>query len=199
MSGERLLLAGCGILSKEIAWLIKKNGWPLDTAFLDSSLHCDLRKLEAGLKGVLERHKARDTIVFYGTCHPRMDELLHGARTIRTEGQNCVEMLLGRELFSRELAAGAFFLLEDWARRWEEISFETFGTRNHNVVREIYQGDRKYLLCLRTPCSADFSADAVKAGGMTGLPLRWLDVGLDNLEAVLKAAMDRKMKEPCHG
>jgi len=195
MTDKRVLLAGCGILKREVEFLIRKNHWPLDTLFLDSALHVDFDKLALGLGSVLARHREEDIIVFYGTCHPLMESMLAQAHTFRTRGQNCVEMLLGHELFTRELADGAFFLLEEWARRWEQIQTKTFNTKNLDLIRDIFRGDRKYLLGLRTPCSGDFSAEAAEAGRMVALPLRWLDVPLDHLESVLREAMERKQGE----
>lgn len=187
----RPLLLGCGILHKEIAFLIEKNGWPLETHFLDSSLHIDFDKLSTALAGALRHHGARDVIVFYGACHPLMEKMLDAAGTFRTEGQNCVEMLLGHEKFTAQLEQGAFFLLEDWARRWQRIVTATFGT-NLEIIRELYQGDRSYLLGINTPCSGEFREEAEQAGRLVGLPLRWLDISLDHLEAVLREAIGRK-------
>jgi hypothetical protein len=101
-------------------------------------------------------------------------------------------MLLGPERFTRELEQGAFFLLEEWAHHWEQIVTATFGT-NRKVIREMYQGDRGYLLCVSTPCSGDFSAAAEEAGRLVGLPLRRIEVSLDHLEAVLQEAFNRGM------
>jgi hypothetical protein len=58
----------------------------------------------------------------------------------------------------------------------------------------MYQGDRGYLLCVSTPCSKDFTAAAEEAGRLVGLPLRRMEVTLDNLEAVLQEAIDRNMR-----
>lgn len=192
-NGNRLLL-GCGILQHEVEFLIGKNGWPLDTDWLDSSLHVNFEKLAHELQTGILRNRQRDVIVFYGCCHPRMDKILETARTFRTEGQNCVEMLLGRDKFMEELSNGAFFLMEDWALRWDEAIAKTFGDKPE-VVREIFQLSNKYVLCLRTPCSGDFSAAAEQVGEKVGLPLRWLDAGLDHLEAVLQHSLQRKRLE----
>lgn len=192
---NKLLLMGCGILKREVRYLIDKNQWPVDTVFFDSALHCEFDKLAHCLTTGLAKHTGSEIVVFYGTCHPLMERILDKAHTFRTEGQNCVDMLLGNDLFTKELLAGAFFLLEEWAQRWEYIVTKTFGTQNWEVIRDIFGGDRKYLLCLRTPCSGDFSKEAEDAGRLVGLPLRWLDVGLEHLEAVLEAAITRKLKE----
>lgn len=194
MDNNRLLLTGCGILHKEIRWLIEKNSWPLDTVFLDSALHINFEKLSDQLTKAFAKHQDREIVVFYGTCHPLMEGILQKGKTFRTKGQNCVDILLGNDLFNKELLNGAFFLLEDWARRWQYITQKTFGT-NIDLIREIFQGDRKYLLCLKTPCSGDFSAKAEAAGALVGVPIRWMEVGLDHLESVLQDMITRKLRE----
>ena len=194
MTRGRIMLIGCGILRKEVEFLIAKNNWPLRPLFLDSALHVDFDRLASALTSALDRHRGKEIIVFYGTCHPLMERILAEARTFRTRGQNCVEMLLGHELFTRELSAGAYFLLEEWARRWEQIQAKTFNTTNLALIRDIFREDRKYLLALKTPCSNDFSADAERAAGLVDLPLRWRSVSLDHLETVLAEAIARKTR-----
>jgi hypothetical protein len=187
-------MVGCGILKKELAYLIEKNDWPMDLFMMASGLHSDYDKLERGLKGALKKHSDRQSIVFYGCCHPLMDQMLEEAHTFRTEGQNCVEMVLGKALFSEELLNGAFFLFEDWARNWNQVAMITFGA-HPDIMQEIFRGDRNYILALRTPVSGDFTAEAEEMARQVGLPLRWLDVGLANLEAVLQVAVTRKLAE----
>ncbi|MBA4384629.1 MAG: hypothetical protein C0410_07825 [Anaerolinea sp.] len=194
MNEKNLLLVGCGILRKEVKLLIAKNRWPVDTIFFDSALHIDFGKLSTCLTSDLKIFRDREVIVFYGCCHPLMDTILDDAKTFRTTGQNCVDMLLGNELFTEELTSGAFFLLEEWAQRWDHIIAETFGD-SPKVTREIFQMDRKYLLGIRTPCSSDFKDEAEDAARKVGLPLRWVDVSLDHLESVLQATIARKLEE----
>lgn len=190
MASGHCLLLGCGILEKEVKFLIEKNGWAMDTEFLDSGLHVNFEALAEALQNGLERNAGRNVLVFYGCCHPHMEKMLETAHTTRTEGQNCVEMLLGPDKFMEELSNGAFFLLEDWALRWDEAIGKTFGD-NPDVVREIFQLSNNYLLCLRTPCSGDFSEAAEAVGAKVGLPLHWMDVDLDFLEEVLRQALSR--------
>jgi hypothetical protein len=57
---------------------------------------------------------------------------------------------------------------------------------------KIFRSDRKYVVGVRTPCSGDFQAEAERAAGLVGLPLRWMDALLDNLESVIKAALEQK-------
>lgn len=184
------VLLGCGILAREVKYIIEKNGWNLDTDFLPSSLHMDLTALAEQLSAGLKRNHDRNTVVFYGCCHPLMDRILMNAHANRTRGRNCIEMLLGTELYESELNAGAFFLLDEWAWNWDELMTSTFGP-NREVLAEIMQLDRKFLLAIRTPCSEDFTEVAEIASHQTGLPLRWLDTDLTALEAVLREALSR--------
>ncbi|TAN70610.1 MAG: DUF1638 domain-containing protein [Methylobacter sp.] len=191
MSPSTLSLVGCGILQKEVGYLIAKNHWSLTTDFLPSSLHIDFKRLACALQAGLSRHSNEQTIVFYGACHPRMDSMLHEAHTLRTLGQNCIEMLLGAEEFNRELAQGAYFLLDDWAHNWDAVIAKTFGS-NIAVIRDIFHDQHRYLLCLRTPQSGDFSQEAAHISAMLDLPVQWRDVTLDHLESVLQTAIKRK-------
>jgi hypothetical protein len=186
-----MLLLGCGIFAKEIARLIEKNHWHLETAFLDSALHNHLDRLSRGLSGSLAKRRDRDIVVFYGCCHPLIDRMVADAGALRVVGQNCVEMLLGRDRFDRELEDGAFFLLEEWAIRWRTITDHLYG-KNPDVLREIFAGDRRSMLAVRTPCSDDFTQAAEAAAATVGLPLRWTDTGLEHLEAVLADAIRRR-------
>lgn len=195
MKNNKILLVGCGILQKETEWLIKKNSWDVDTVFLDSALHVNFEKLAKSLNDNLTKYEGRHIVVLYGACHPLMEKTLENAKTFRTMGQNCVDMLLGNKLFMDELLKGAYFLIEEWATRWDQIVTITFGSKNKQVIREIFQIDRKFLLCIKTPCSGDFVAEAEAASEMIGLPLRWMDVNLDHFESVLQTAITRKMRE----
>lgn len=188
-----LRLVGCGILRKEVDYLIAKNGWNVETEFLDSALHNYLNRLSKELDGALtnDEQAGRDTVVFYGSCHPQMDDILQRHHTLRTHGQNCIVMLLGYDLFMEELAQGAYFLLEDWALTWEPMLTQAFGD-NITVLREIFHSSHKYIIAIRTPCSANFEAAAEAAAAYVDLPLRWLDVGLEHLESVLADAIARK-------
>lgn len=184
----RRLLLGCGILRREVEFLMAQRGWDLDTHFLPSSLHNYLVRLGTQLDRSLQEASERDVVVLYGACHPRMEAILQDHHTHRTAGQNCVVQLLGDDLFMEELSQGAYFLLEAWARTWEPMIRAAFGP-NPQVIREIFHSSHKYMLALRTPCSGDFTAAAEAAARFVDLPLQWREVSLDRLEAILEEAL----------
>ena len=193
MSDPRVLV-GCGILDKEIRHILTKNGWPLETVFLPSGLHVDFDRLRHSLEQCLQRDASRRKLVFYGACHPLMDQIMVNANAVRTPGQNCVDIYLGHALFCKELENGAFFLFEDWARHWRQI-MDSVMPGNPEVIRTIFRSAHKYLLAIRTPCSGDFSAEAAAVSSITSLELRWLDVGLEHLEMCLAQTLTALAEE----
>jgi hypothetical protein len=192
-ANQPLVMVGCGILHKEVDFLIQKNQWAIETQFLQSALHNYFGKLGTELNAALDAHEkaGRDTLVFYGACHPLMRKFLDNHHTLRTSGQNCIVMLLGYEHFITELKEGAYFLLEDWALNWEPMITECFG-KNITVIREIFHSAHKKMIAIRTPCSNDFTDAAEAAAQFLDLPLEWLDVSLDHLEQTLTDAIARK-------
>ncbi|HOV13780.1 MAG TPA: DUF1638 domain-containing protein [Spirochaetota bacterium] len=181
------ILIGCGILQKEIDLIIKKNGWDIETLFLDSSLHIDFDKLYQGLSFLLEKNKNQEITVFYGVCHPKIDALLKQYNAKRTPVQNCIEILLGKELFTKELSNGAFFLIEDWVLRFDNIFLDSlFGKNNIEGVKMILQSEHKYFCCIKTPCSSDFSLKTEGLSKKYSMPLKWISASLNNLERILK-------------
>jgi hypothetical protein len=190
------LLVGCGVLAREIHALASIRRTRPCVELLSPSLHIDCEALGRALGQRLAKHAGRPLVVFYGDCHPRMDAIVAAAPwAVRTPGQNCLEMLLGRERFQRELEGGAFFLLENWARTFERMLVRTFGTAGP-ATRAIFQDSHTHLLAVRTPCSGDFTAAAERAAGIVGLPLRWTDASLDHLESVLEETFGRLPGSP---
>lgn len=183
MNGPGTLIA-CGILKNEIKLLAAKQQWNSILRFLDSSLHVDFDKLYSALEGSLRKELRKPVVVVYGTCHPHMDTLLqrYGANWFCR--QNCIEMLLGQREFSSHLEAGAFFLLEDWARQWERVTTMALG-QNEKEIQHLFRSEHKYLLCIRTPCSGDFTGQAAEISRKTSLPMRWLDISLEEFESYL--------------
>ena len=157
-------------------------------------MHNYFNRLSTELNEALNEEdlEGKNTVVFYGSCHPLMEKYLEEHHTCRTQGQNCVVMLLGYERFMQELSEGAYFLLEDWALTWEPMITECFGS-NTKVIREIFHSSHKYMMAIRTPCSIDFTKEAEKAAQFVDLPLKWIDIDLAELESVMADVIQRKL------
>lgn len=187
---EKSVFISCGILKDEILLLIERNNWDLKSVLLNSSLHVDFGKLMTALGSQLTKYDGREIAVCYGTCHPLIDKRIADVGGVRTPVQNCVELLLGKKMFTEKLEGGAFFLFEDWARTWSKVIEPIFGS-NHDDIREIFQASHECLLAIRTECSGDFAAEAENISKITGLPLLWYDSGLEILEKNLRAVLDK--------
>jgi len=192
METKKKLIIGCGILENEVRFLTKKNKWDLMGIYLDSTHHCDFKKLAGCLEKELDKYQEQDKFVLYGACHPLMDQILDKAGTYRIQGQNCIEMLLGEDIFLEELLKGAFFLLEDWAIRWDYLLSKTYPRCRPEIMREIFKTDRKYILALQTPSSGDFTVQAEKAAAQMEVQLKWMDVSLTYFESILQTAVEKK-------
>lgn len=181
----KIHLVGCGILRKEIHFLLQDFPAEFRQIYYDSALHCDMTQLSKVLHATLSKHSPSQTMIFYGNCHPQIDEWLEQKSMRRIPGQNCVSMLLGYDLFMQKLSQGSFFLLEDWAQRWQEIVFKTMGTHKTSLIQKFYQEHHTHLLALRTPCSGNYEIEAEEAAELVGLPLEWMDVDLDLFKNLL--------------
>lgn len=184
MKKSEKVLISCGILKEEIRTLIAQNNWVIKPVFLNSSLHVDFDKLWKALTKSLDVHKEHDKYVCYGACHPLMNKVISNSEARRTNVQNCVELVLGKQLFDEKLKDGAFFLFEDWAIHWETVTCSVFGS-DPKLLKEIFGSEHKYLLAIRTPCSNNFTVKAEEISATINLPLQWIDVRLDNLEKEL--------------
>ena len=178
---HKLNIISCGILADEVKFLISKNRWDIDPVFLSSSLHISFSKLEKALCGTLSMKNRSRTAVVYGTCHPDIDKIVNEKGALRTDGQNCVELLLGRQIFTEYLSEGAFFLMEEWVKKWDEVMELAFGC-NNGIICEILKAEHKFFLGINTPCSGDFREEAEDLSRRIGLPLKWHTANLLHLE-----------------
>lgn len=196
MNSPDLTIVGCGIVQKELDYIIHENGWNIKTQFACSSLHVDFDMLWNSLDKMLTNaHKHSEKIlVLYGTCHPLIDNLINKYNSKRIPVQNCIELLLGKDIFTQELSDGAFFLLEDWAKRWKYVTSKVFG---ENLKGEdiIFKESHTKLLALKTPTSNNFEKEAEEVGQITGLPLEWRDINLDIMAKTVQNSITELINE----
>lgn len=195
-AAPRVRLVCCGILGREVERLRAERGWPAEVLALPTSLHADPERLSRCLSGALSG-ACGSGLALYGACFPGIDRLVHLAGGRRLPVENCFALLLGAERYRREQEAGAYFLLEDWARHFPD-AIRPLGSLA--AVREIFQGAHRYLLALTTPCTGDYRAAAREVARLTGLPLRWERVSLEPLAAQVEWALagsGDSRGEPC--
>lgn len=190
MKGKPFVLLGCGVLEKEIRHLVEKNRWPARIAFLPPSLHSDLEALERQLVAALDRYAAEPVLLYYGHCHPLMDDLADRPNVVRIARENCIASLIGDDPYFDALGEGDYFLLEEWARGWKETMADTFGD-HPEAIRALFAESHKRVVALTTPVSADYRALAEEAARDVGLPLVWREADLIRLEEALAEGVAR--------
>jgi hypothetical protein len=77
--------------------------------------------------------KEENVILVYGDCFPSACKLERENIITRTPGLNCCEIIMGRELYRKLRKEGAFFLMPEWAERWEEIFSKHLGLTSENA------------------------------------------------------------------
>lgn len=182
----RRLLA-CAVLEREVRTVLADADLDLEPRFLDPALHEATDRLPAAVAEALDHPGA---VVCCGLCHPALERTVKAGGGVRTCALNCLELLLGRERYRAEAAAGTYFLPEAWARDWLTYARRVFGPGDR-ALRALMRSECTSLLALRTPCSGEFEAEARAVAEFTGLPLRWADADLVPLREALEQAAGR--------
>lgn len=118
-------IIACGIFEKEIEALRRELDFPFEAHYLGAGLHVDFDDLKEALGAELERcqNKASEgTIVVYGQCHPKIEEILRPYHAALIECQNCVDAFITRKGMEKKARDGLFFYLSPgWLDAWKDI------------------------------------------------------------------------------
>ena len=190
-SRHRSLLISCGILQPEIEALIARKEIEAEAVFLNKYLHVDYRKLHDALKASLRRHRERKPVVVYGdVClgfNGEMQALMIECETIKVDGLNCIDCLLGGrgKLLEIDPDHRLFFLTP---------AFLEF---SENLISGTKEDNRRRFNMLKGIMLVDSLGDMVRhrnriehISDQTGLPVvEHRMVGLDGLKAVVEEAL----------
>ncbi len=95
-------LISCGILREEVDALIRTGDLELPVRYLPSALHTDYGLLEKGLRGAIQKEKARGCerpVILYGDLclgfHGEMRALMEEFGAVKVDALNCIDCLLG--------------------------------------------------------------------------------------------------------
>jgi hypothetical protein len=185
----------CAVYKDEILAL-KKLYWPnLTIHFLSSMLHMkpDLlgSKLSAQLKE--ENGLEQKTLLIYGDCCMQMTDLTKSPDVVRVRGHNCIHQVLGSKEYKRLSHEGAFFLLPEWASRWNHIFKNELGlneTNAEDLMREMHSK----LIYLDTGTRPVPIEDLKDCSQYCGLPWEVLQVSLEPLRKCIQDALDKLHK-----
>jgi len=190
--GTKLLIS-CGILQPEIEILISRGSIVADAIFLNKYLHLDYRKLHDVLKASLSKHRKSKPVVVYGDLclgfNNEMYALMAECGTIKVDGLNCIDCLLGGhgKLLDVDPDHHFFFLTPAFIEFSESL---ITGTREENRRRfNMLKG----IILIDSLNNMELYRDRIEHfSKQTGLPV--LDhrvVGLSGLKNVIEEALQR--------
>jgi len=181
----------CAVFEAEVEALRQSN-WPgMATRYQSSMLHMKPEKLASRLERLVDeeiRH-GNKVLLIYGDCCMGMAALTNEPGVIRTRGNNCCDLLLGREEYRRLSHTGAFFLFPEWTQRWHHIFSAELGLNQTNAAGLMGDMHRK-LVYLDTGVLPVPVTELQECSDYCGLPWELLQVSLEPLRAAIQEALN---------
>ncbi len=189
--GKPVLLLGCGVFKREFALLPESLLDGFRPVFLDSMLHMEPARLDLILKNALEKTDAEQVVLAFGDCSPHLPDFDDQARTVRVAGCNCCEIWLGSQRYRELRKEAAFFLMPEWALRWEHIIRHELGLNTKELARDFMTQTMRRAVYIDTGVMP-VPTEALEAfGWYTDLPVAVEKTGPEHLIAALEMAMRR--------
>ena len=186
----------CSIFRAEVEALRRAN-WPdLEIRYQTSMLHMQPGLLAERLDQVVAqvRQEGRRVLLVYGDCCRQLAALESLPGVVRTRGNNCCQMLLGRDEYRRLSHEGVFFLIHEWVHRWREVFSVQLGLNPDNASSLMQDMHRK-LVYLDTGVVPVPEAYLRECAAYCGLPWEVRPVALDHLRAAINVALARLASE----
>jgi len=172
---------------------LRQTHWPdLEIRYQSSMLHMKPDRLAERLETVVdqERREGHRVLLIYGDCCMQMTALESRPAVARTQGNNCCQMLLGRDEYRRLSHEGAFFLIHEWVDRWREVFTNELGLNQDNATSLMQDMHRK-LVYLDTGLVPVPAATLAECAAYCGLPWETRPVSLENLRRAIAEALGR--------
>lgn len=178
----------CGIFREEYQLLPEALRLSLNPVFLDSMLHMNPEKLDELLATFLQKYSQKPALILFGDCCPHMQELGDATGVSRTRGVNCCEIYLGHERYRQLRKERTFFLMPEWAKRWERVVKNELGLMNKELARDFMAQSMSRAVYIDTGV-LPVPEDELKAfGEYTGLEVEVVATGPEHFIAAMQAA-----------
>ena len=189
------LLIACGALAREIAELIRVNGWThMSVSCVPAHFHNTPDRIPGAVREKIRAARGRyDTIaVLYGDCGTggALDEVLAEEGVERIPGPHCYQFYAGTADFAALMEAepGTFFLTDYLARHFDRLIVGGLGLDRHPELLDAYFGNYRKLVYLAQTEDGALRAAAGKAADRLGLAFEYRYTGYGELERFLSAA-----------
>lgn len=189
---ERILVIACGALAREIADLIRANGWDhVDLASIDAWLHNRPEQIPGRLRSKIRQLRPAYSNIFvaYADCGTGggIDKVLAEEGVERLPGAHCYEFFAGAARFAAlsDAEPGTFYLTDFLAQHFERFVIRPLQLDVHPELRDSYFGNYRRLVYLSQSGDARFLPEAERAAERLGLAFEHVHCGHGELESGL--------------
>ena len=125
MKRDNPICFACSIFKSEVEEILKRGDFDMKCKYFSSMLHMAPDVLDTKIESALKNHmkENKKIVLLYGDCCPNMTNFQKNINVSRTQGINCIEILLGETEYKKLRKEGTFFLMPEWARRWKEVFY----------------------------------------------------------------------------
>ena len=185
-------IIACGIFEKEIEALRTELGFPFEAHYLGAGLHVDFDDLLGALVAELEKCQkegSEGTIVVYGQCHPKIEDILKPYHAALAACQNCVDAFITRKGLEKKAQNGLFFYLSPgWLDAWKDIfSRLNWGPEEARMQMGSFRGS-VYLDTLKDAAARE--EELLQFFDFTNLPFEIMPVDLGYFKSLIIKAKE---------
>ena len=191
---DKILIIACGALAKEIALLIRLNGWThLQARYLPAVLHNTPEKITDQLRTNLQVAQAKFSRIFigYADCGTggKIDSLLEEFQVQRLPGAHCYEFFSGKDTFAElmEEEIGSFFLTDFLVEAFDKLVWQGMKIHTHPKLLKIYFKHYKKLVYLGQVKNVVLQSQASEIAERLGLKYEYRFTGYGELGHSLSA------------
>ncbi len=184
----------CSIFKNELEQLKTKKGMNLTTKYLSSMLHMKPEILDQQIKSEISKNKSNDknVVLVFGDCSPNMEHISNEKGVTKLNGINCIEILLGKDIYRKLRKEGVFFLMPEWTMRWKEVFQQELGLRK-DIARELMGEMHTRIIYIDTG-QVDIPFDKIEEiEDYTGLKTEIMTVDFSQLHSSLSEAIDENV------
>ena len=186
---DKILILACGALAKEIAVIIRLNGWThLQTRYLPAKLHNVPEKIADELRINLLSTQAKFSRIFigYADCGTggKIDSLLEEFKVQRLPGAHCYEFFSGKQTFAKIMKEeiGSFFLTDFLVKAFDKLIWQGMKIDRHPELLEIYFKHYKKLVYLAQAEAPELQTQASEIAERLGLEYEYRFTGYGELK-----------------
>lgn len=184
-------LVSCGIFRNEYQLLPQAMREAMDPVFIDSILHMHPEKLEELLATFIPTCSGQLALILFGDCCPHMQELGCMPGVALTDGMNCCEIYLGQARYRTLRKEHTFFLMPEWAMRWEHVVKNELGFKDTLLARDFMTQSMSKAVYIDTGVIPVPEDELAAFEEFTGLQLCVETVGPANFITAMQTALQR--------